>query len=125
MMIDLHCPWIQGGFNEQVYQPGREDPVLWQRQQHLAALIQQHQQGPIPYGPGNDLPFGVDWNTNANTVKGLSGSRWGGEQPGVHLGTTFEIPYATASGVEVNLESARALGRDLARGVKAYLQELK
>ena len=125
MMIDLHCPWIQGGFNEQVYQPGREDPVLWKRQQHLATLIQQHQQGPIPYGPGNDLPFGADWNTNANTVKGLSGSRWGGEQPGVHLGTTFEIPYATASGVEVNPETAKALGRDLARGVKAYLLEIK
>ncbi len=125
LAIDLHCPWIYHGFNEQVYQVGRDDPTIWARQQQLARLIETHRKGPIPYGPGNDLPFGVDWNTSRNYGEFLSNSRWSGSQPGVHLGTTFEIPYATAGGVEVNPDTARAFGRDLAAGVRACLMELR
>ena len=35
---------------------------------------------------------------------------------------TFEVPYALARDVEVNADSARAFGRDLARALHACLQ---
>ena len=48
---------------------------------------------------------------------------WGETIPGIAVSTTLEIPYSTAGGQEVNADSARAWGRDLARGLRAYLQE--
>jgi hypothetical protein len=42
----------------------------------------------------------------------------------VILATTIEIPYANAAGSEVNAESARALGKDLAEALAAYLKPL-
>ncbi len=119
--IDLHCPWIHGGYNEQVFQPGAEDPARWDQQQRFATLVSRIRQGPISYGPDLDLPFGQDWNTGANYHQGLSTSRWAATQPGIVLATTMEIPYATASGVEVNPASLRALGRDLAHALKLHL----
>jgi len=40
----------------------------------------------------------------------------------VRLATTFEIPYAQAAGEVVSAQSARLFGRDLARGLAAYLR---
>jgi hypothetical protein len=39
------------------------------------------------------------------------------------MGTTIEIPYANASGREVNQQNARAFGRDLAAAIRVYLEE--
>jgi hypothetical protein len=44
-------------------------------------------------------------------------------QPGVGFATSLEIPYATASGTEVNATTARALGRDLAMALKQNLAD--
>ena len=46
-----------------------------------------------------------------------------GELPGIGLATTFEIPYANASGQPVTADSARAFGRDLAKALRRYLEE--
>ena len=121
--IDLHCPWIYGGFNEQVFQVGREDPARWQMQQRFAAAVRDARTGPLYYGPELDMPFGTDFNTNANSTAGRTTSGWTATQPGVLLATSIEIPYATASGAEMNPANARALGRDLAAGLRALLQD--
>ena len=39
------------------------------------------------------------------------------------LGCTVEIPYANANGCEVNAESAREFGRDLAVALMKFLQD--
>ncbi len=118
--IDMHCPWIHGPTEEIVFQVGNADPTVWHRQQELAAALERLRVGPIPYLASNDLPFGKTWNTG--TGEYLCLSRWAGGKRGVVLATTFETPYATASGVEVNAESARALGRDMAAAVRAFLE---
>ena len=61
---------------------------------------------PSPIGP-----LGPAYSTDA------------GEQQGVRLATTFEIPYAQAAGEVVSAQSARLFGRDLARGLAAYLRQ--
>lgn len=40
------------------------------------------------------------------------------------LATTIEIPFATASGAEVNQANSRALGQDIARALVEYLKRL-
>jgi hypothetical protein len=39
----------------------------------------------------------------------------------VRLATTLEIPYASAGGRPVTIESARLLGHDLARAIRRFL----
>jgi hypothetical protein len=121
VMMDLHCPWIRGPYNEQVYQVGVEDSAIWQEQLRFAAILAQRVRGSLPYRQENDLPFGKRWNDASNYEGGMPSSAWFSRLPNVRLATSLEIPYANAGGVEVNAESARAFGRDLAAALRAYL----
>jgi hypothetical protein len=121
--IDMHCPWVHGQDEEYVFQVGRQEPKAWAAQQRFGAILERVTTGPIPYKAADDLPFGKRWNTNTNVTKGISASRWASMQPGVGFATSLEIPYATASGTEVNATTARALGRDLAMALKQNLAD--
>ncbi len=120
--LDLHCPNIRGKENEDIYLVGSEDPKTWTEQQRFGELLEQVQQGTLVYSATNNLPFGTKWNTTNNFTQGTSGSRWARGLPGVQLATTIELPYANASDREVNAESAREFGHDLARAIRAYLE---
>jgi hypothetical protein len=122
VMLDLHCPWIRGRMNEMVYQVGRPDPTRWERQQAFGKVLTSVRRGSIAYHSRNDLPFGQAWNNGSNYNQGTSSTAWGALLPGVDLVTTFELPYATAEGTEVNQTSAKAFGVDLAHALKAYLE---
>jgi len=50
-------------------------------------------------------------------------SDWLAALPGISLGATVEIPYANAQGVEVNADTARSFGRDLAKAIREHLAE--
>jgi len=121
--LDMHCPWIRGEYNEDIYFPGKPDPEMWARTEHFGHLLQETIRGPLPYNPKNNLPFGVSWNTAENTGDKRSCSLWTATIPGIWLSATVEIPYANASGIAVTAESARAFGHDLARAFYVYLQE--
>jgi hypothetical protein len=123
LALDLHCPWIRGDQDEGVYQVGDADPAMWARQRRLGAILERVQSGALAYRVAHDLPFGASWNTDANTGTGTSFVRWAAALPGVRLATVFEIPYATANGCEVNAETARAFGWDLARAIVEYLRQ--
>ena len=78
--------------------------------------------GPLPYAVTNDLPFGTAWNTGGNYNQGRGFTRWISTLPRLALTTSIEIPYANASGSEVNAASARAFGCDLARALVQFLE---
>lgn len=122
--FDLHCPWIRGNFNEVIYQVGSGVPAVWAEQQRFGAILECARRGPLVYRAADDLPFNTAWNTAANYRLGVSNSRWAATLPGVRLAGGFEIPYANAAGVEVTADTARAFGRDIAAGLKAYLESL-
>jgi len=120
--LDLHCPYLAGGdSNEQVYFPGPEDAIAAERLAGFAALLAEVRRGPIPYSPKHNVPFGTSWNTASNYSTGRSFARWARDLPGVEFSNTIEIPYANAGGAEVNADSARAFGRDLARAIAIHL----
>ena len=119
--LDFHCPWIKYGNNETAYFVGNSDPAIWEQQQALFGEVERLAQGPIPFLAADGLPFGQGWNVAANYASGATFTQFAATLPGLRCVATLEIPYASAGGVEVNPETARALGRDIARGLAAYL----
>ena len=138
--MDLHCPWLRGGAdgenpekgtNEYLYQVGFQEEECWEKQQRFGAVLESERKGPIPYKKSFDLPYGVSWNKTVNWTADSTGpplqscKQWGNTIPNVQLASSLEIPYANASGVAVDADSARALGHDLARAMRVYLDILK
>ncbi len=122
LALDLHCPWIRGHRNEDVYFVGTAQEVQWEAVERFSRLLEAARIGPIPFSPANNLPFGVDWNTGDSFHQGRCCADWAFELPGVTLAAGLEIPYASAGGTAVTPASARALGADLARAICRYLR---
>jgi hypothetical protein len=120
--LDLHCPSIRGGGNETVYFVGGPSEKVWEEVGRFCKVLESVQDGPLAFSSKNNLPFGRGWNTRDNYKAGKPFARWAGELPGVALAATLEVAYANADGKAVTDRSARALGRDLAAALRAYLQ---
>jgi hypothetical protein len=120
--LDLHCPHIRGATNEKIYLVGHQLPAMAGRQTEFSKLLENGRKGPLPYAEAGNIPFGKDWNTAANFTAGTNGSRWMASIPGIDVAGTFELPYANAGGAEVNAESARAFGSDLATAIMERLK---
>lgn len=113
--LDLHCPSLR----DQVLQfVGGPDQENWKCIRRLSAILEKVRKGPLTYNGADDIPFGKGWNNNPNA---RTFSRFAAAIPGVWVGSTIEVPYATARGGEVTAESARAFGRDVAVAVREFL----
>jgi len=123
--LDMHCPYIRGKEHEDIMFVGGRDQEIWNRVQQFSKILEAVQTGPLVYSHSNNLPFGKSWNTGGNTGELKSSAMWASEQPGVLIATSIEIPYANAGGKPVTAESARALGLDLARVLRVYLQQIQ
>jgi len=121
MAFDLHCPWIRGPMNEDIFFVGTPDQRAWEAAGRFSTILERERHGPLPFDPAKNLPFGKDWNTGAPPGQKSFG-RWAGELPGVAFGTTIELPYAVAGGVPVTPESARAFGKDLAKAMRTFIE---
>jgi hypothetical protein len=120
--LDMHCPTIRERTNEIIHIVGSDDPKMWQEQERFGKILERIQEGPLHYRTTDNVPFGTKWNTGANYELGVSGAKWASGLPGIKVAMTVEIPYANASGNEVNATSARAFGRDIARAMRSYLE---
>ena len=120
--LDLHCPHIRGAHNEVIYFVGGPEAANWERVTRLAGLLEAVQQGPLVYRASDNLPYGQAWNTGSGGTNLLSFGGWAASLPGIWAGTSLELPYANAAGREVNADSARAFGRDLARALRRFLE---
>jgi len=120
--MDMHCPTLRGDHNETIYFVGSENPENWAKVERLSKILEETQKGPLPYRAKENIPFGTAWNTEKNFTQGKSFGRWAVDLPGISAATTIEISYANANGKTVTAESARALGRDLARAIRKFLE---
>lgn len=123
--LDLHCPGARGRGHELIHFVGVPQEDLWDRILRFCNQLEESNRGPLPYRTSNNLPFGTDWNT-AEEYGSLDrepqcASDWLSRLPGVWFGATLEIPYANAQGAEVNGQTARAFGRDLAEAARRHL----
>ena len=122
--LDMHCPHIRGPWNDRVYFVGGSIPGMAEKERAFAGVLERVRQGSIPFQVADGyLPSGTGWNTASNFADGRSSGRWARETfPEAAFAGTIEIAYADALGVEVNADTARALGRDLARAISQYLE---
>lgn len=134
--LDLHCPWLRGGSdgndpgkgtNEYLYFTG-SDPLkdtgsFVEKLHQFGTILEATKRGSIPYRVSFNIPYGTSWNTasNVKTPDLQSSSAWGRTLSNVVFASTIEIPFANASGVVVDANSARELGYDLARAIRKYL----
>jgi hypothetical protein len=114
LMLDLHCPWLRGGRNEELFTvaPAAAAPAAEARfHQGLSAV----QRGPLRCLATHHLPFGQEWNTTVTgTAAGYFAHRF-------ELGMTLEVPYAQAGGQAVTPATARQFGADLGRAIAAFV----
>jgi hypothetical protein len=116
LALDLHCPWIRGGRNEEVFLVGVPEP--WEKERaRFSALWTESQQGDLTYRPENDVAFGREWNTSDRATS----SGYLRANTPVRFAAAVEMPYAVAGGRTVTVENARMVGRDLARAVSRYI----
>lgn len=124
IVLDMHCPYIRGGgdetsSNERIFFVGNPSEESRTRLEQFSRILEQVQTGPLVYNTKHNLPFGQKWNT---LEEPRSCSRWAALLPGVLVASTIEIPYANVAGQPVTAETARALGHDLARAIRRYLE---
>jgi hypothetical protein len=120
--LNMHCPWIRGEHNEEIYFPGGKDPRNWAEVSKFAKLLEKVNRGPLPYSTAHNLPFGTAWNTAANYKQGMSFVRWAEAISGIRAAGAVEIPYANCGTTDVTAQSARALGYSLAAALREYLR---
>jgi hypothetical protein len=119
--LDLHCPYIRGGPDETIHFVGGPNAANWERVLRFCEILARTQQGPLVYDPNDNVPHGKTWNT---LKEPRSFGIWAAELPGLSFATTIELPYATVKGKELNADSARAFGRDVARAICEYLKSM-
>ena len=124
LCLDLHCPWISGPRNEVIFLVGSADQAMAAQQVSFSEILARESTGPLPVSAGDFLPFGTSWNTDDNHTEGIGFSGWASSLPHVKLATAVEVPYATASGAEVNQVTARRFGADLGKALATYLLNL-
>ncbi len=124
LVMDVHCPWIRGNENEDIYMVGKDLPNDAVFRRKFGRLIEMNlPRGSLPYQQKNDIPFGVSWNTAKNYTKGATLPGWAGKLLGVKAAASFEIPYANAGGAVVSAESSRLFGQGLAKAVAGFLRK--
>ncbi len=121
--FDLHCPYLRGKHNEDIYLAGSQEEAMWGQQQAFGALVEKaNQGGALPYHAANNLQYGESWNKAGNYTSGTSFAQWAAGIEGLCLAASFEIPYANAGGNAVTPDSARNFGHSLAKALRRYLE---
>ncbi|MEX0744083.1 MAG: M14 family zinc carboxypeptidase, partial [Phycisphaeraceae bacterium] len=120
LTLDLHCPWLRGEHNEDIYIVGSSNPAVWREQQAFAAHLERVNDSPLPYEAAKTLPHGQAWNVGGS-AEPTSFGRWSANVAGAPLAATIEFPYALAGGATITADAARAFGRSVARAVREYL----
>lgn len=118
--FDLHCPWIRGQWNEQVYMVGSSRPETAAAQVRFANLLAATNHSGWDYRSDDLLAHGQSWNTAKNYSDGKGFARFAAEQAGVAFATTFEIPYANVRERNVCPEDARAFGHAIAAALRIF-----
>src|SRR5690606_32389641 len=117
--IDLHNPALKREIHEVIHFLEPKGEEMAARLHEFAAVLGKESQGPILL----NRPFIMKWGTFYNKRDEVPPPNFGGwvrTLPNTYLSYTLEIPYANASGSEVNADSARQFGVDLAHALKTW-----
>lgn len=123
LALDLHCPGPRGEFHEVILCPNRLRGVKnWRHTKPFLDILEATQQGPLVFRTADSIRF-TTWDGKPPGPPSATFSSWIQSVPGIRFGAVIELPYANANGGEVNQDTARAFGRDLARASYVYLKD--
>ncbi len=120
--LDIHCPWISGKHNEDIYLVGSSDKQNEQNQIIFSQLLEKYSLGEIKLYHENFLPFGEAWNTNANYSQGICFDDWAGGIKGIKLSTPIEYPYSNISGIMAEKDNSRAFGEAISHSMNEFIK---
>jgi len=123
--LDLHCPWIYGRGNEDIYVVGSSNPEIEKKQTMFSRMLEKNAVGDMKLYHENFISFGNSWNTTSNYSKGMSFAHWASSIKGISLAGTIEFPYANVSGVPVSKDGARIFGKAIAYSMQEFLETLE
>lgn len=123
IFVDIHNPSLKADIHEviQFLAPEQEDQAA--RLSRLVELVALNNQGSIIFRRNMIMKFGSGYNGITGTPPPISAG-WARTLPNILFGVSLEMPFANANGSEVNAETAREFGQDIAWGLAAYLKEL-
>ena len=127
LALDLHCPWIKGENNEDIYLVGSSNKQIEKNQVIFSQLLEKNSLGEIKSFHHNFLSFGTSWNTGSNYSQGISFAGWASELDGISLATTIEYPYANISGSMVTKDNSSIYGKAIMYSIMDFffLSDLK
>lgn len=116
--MDVHCPWIRDGINEELATVGIPQP--WQEDlDQFMTLLEQSQSGILKFSANNCTPHGYEWNQGTSP----SFNRFMQENFPQSVSFALEIPYAQAGRQPMSVAGARAFGSDVARAASLYMEQ--
>lgn len=123
VFFDMHDPALKGDIHEVIQFLASSVPEQGSQLERFAALLARDQQGRILFRKGMIMKFGTSYNKlDASPPQHAGG--WARTLPGCLFTSTLEMPYANAGNYEVNPDSAREFGHDIAWALQAFLQEV-
>jgi hypothetical protein len=123
--LDIHCPWIFGKNNEDIYIVGSSDKKIEKNQVLFSKLLEKNSSGEIKSYHKHFLPYGESWNTGTNYSQGISFSKWAGGIAGISFSGTIEYPYSNISGMMVSKDNSRVFGETIAHSFRDYFNVIE
>ena len=118
--LDLHCPGPRGEFHEVILCPNRlRGEENWKEAKQFLDILETVQKGTLVFKTADSSRF-TTWNGKPPGPPSPTFSHWIRSLPYVRFGAVIELPYANAGGAEVNQDTAREFGHDLARAFYKY-----
>ena len=122
LALELHCPGLREELNEHLHFFGVMEGDQPGRLNEFTGIFDRIKTCPFPHDPATNMPVDIREFKEPNARGEVPFSQWAAGLVRNGLVGGFELPYANAGGVEVNAESARALGRDLARAMSGFFE---
>ncbi len=121
--LDMHCPGEHGKAHEVIY--GLYGSPEAER---FAKILEAVETGPLVFRLEDYLPYRQEylkWKEPPTETPRKEFEEWAANLPGMKLATLLELPYATATGRTVTIESATSFGHDIARAMRRYFNEIR
>lgn len=120
--IDLHCPYLLGGNNEEIFLVGSGDPQNAKAQTRFAGVLAEFTEADFGFRATDIFRHGVGWNSSPVAERKSCGA-WFALRPACALSATLEIPYGKCRGEPLTAESSRRFGAFLARALARSVAE--
>ena len=118
--LDMHCPYLVGGRNLELFFVSTPDEKMWAKVGQFSEILERVQKGTLIFNPKNNLPYGLEWNVGS---EGKTSSSWFANIVNDGISISIEIPYAIAGGSIVNQTTANEFGHDLIVALYKYLRK--